>query len=444
MGIYSTDRYFGGTYTNYAAQIPANEAYYAAFGCAHILADCQANDMALFESAIYDDMAEVMSLQEGYQVVNENAFTNVIKKIVEMFKKLVAKIKGIFKSFIAKLDGVFKSGKDLVKKYEKQILKYHNWKEFKVKNIRKPKNNGNTIRDKVDSLFSIHISNNYNIPSTDNTDWPLTTKILGKTEKEISDMDAEDLRIHIIKEGGYLSGVNISNFGELSELVTDHLWDEEDTLDGDDDKISSSFFTTAWIKGVLEDDKWKHDVEKINKNCEDKINKIIDDLKKIDDKLAKEVSDKKINADDRVRVKSGNPRGFNLADSSKTIGKDDRAQSGYKDFELSDAMQNSITDNDTRNKLTDAPNAYRGATYGDIQKYIHALQKVASNEQEVITKVTSEYMSQVKFAITQAKKIWSTAASYSSTTHKEDASYYEALGECAAEQVYQSFEAING
>jgi hypothetical protein len=384
-------------------------------------------------------MNEVMSLQEGYQVVNENAFTNIIKKIVEMFKKLIAKIKGIFKSFIAKLDGVFKSGKDLVKKYEKQILKYHNWKEFKVKNIRKPKNNGNTIRDKVDSLFSIHISNNYNIPSTDNRNWPLTTKILGKTEKEISDMDAEDLRIHIIKEGGYLSGVNISNFGELSELVTDHLWDDEDTLDGDDDKISSSFFTTAWIKGVLEDDKWKKDVEKTNKNCEDKINKIIDDLKKIDDKLAKEVSDKKINADDRVRMKSGNPQGFNLADSSKNIGKDDKAQSGYKDFELSRNTQNMYDDSDL-NKNYNMTSL--GATYGDIQKYIHALQKVASNEQEVITKVTSEYMSQVKFAIAQAKKIWSAAASYSSTTHKEDASYYQALGECAAEQVYSDMESL--
>lgn len=72
------------------------------------------------------------------------------------------------------------------------------------------------------------------------------------------------------------------------------------------------------------------------------------------------------------------------------------------------------------------------------------MQKVASNEQEVVTKVTSEYMSQIKFAMAQAKKIWTSAAAYSSTTHKEDASYYEALGECAAEQVYQSFEAISG
>ena len=100
MGIYTSNRFVGEAY-DYAAEIPANEAYDAAFGCAHIMADNQTNDMALFESAIYSDMNEIMSLQEGTQVVNENAFSNVIKKIVEMFKKLLAKIKGIFKAFLA-------------------------------------------------------------------------------------------------------------------------------------------------------------------------------------------------------------------------------------------------------------------------------------------------------------------------------------------------------
>ena len=127
MGIYTSNRYFGYDVPEYSAQIPANEAYNAAFGCAQILADCQTNDMALFESTIYSDMNEVMSIQEGYQVVNENAFTDIIKKIVEMFKKLVAKIKGIFNAFIAKIGGFAKNGKDLVKKYEKQILTHHHW-----------------------------------------------------------------------------------------------------------------------------------------------------------------------------------------------------------------------------------------------------------------------------------------------------------------------------
>jgi hypothetical protein len=443
MGIFSSDRYFGG-YQDYASEIPANEAYGAAFGCAHVLADCQANDMVMFESAIYDDMMEVISIQEGTMVINENAFTNVIKKIVEMFKKLIAKIKGIFKSFIAKLDGLFKSGKDLVKKYEKQIIKYSNWKEFKLPKIRRPKNKGESIRDKIQECFTLKISNDYNIPSSDVTDWALSTKILDKTAKEIDDMDTEDLKLHILKEGGYVKP-SISDLKDFSENVTEYIWDDEDTLDGDDDNISSSFFSAAWIKGVLNDDKWISDVEKANKNIEDKINKIIDDLKKIDDKIAKEIQDKKLGAEDRVRVNTNDKEGIKLADHNKKIGKDDRASSAYKDFSLSGNIRNDLDHGqDTSRKMNDEKESsnYRGSTYQDIQKYVHALQKVASNEQEVITKVTSEYLAQVKFASAQAKKIWSAAASYSSTTHKEHYSYYAALGECAAYDVYEYMEAL--
>ena len=438
MGIFSSDRYFGG-YQDYASEIPANEAYGAAFGCAHVLADCQANDMVMFESAIYDDMMEVMSIQEGTMVINENAFTNVIKKIVEMFKKLIAKIKGIFKSFIAKLDGLFKSGKDLVKKYEKQIIKYSNWKEFKLPKIRRPKNKGESIRDKIEECFTLKISNDYVIPSIDTTDWAQKITILKKTVKEIDDMDTEDLKLHILKEGEYVKP-SISDLKDFSENVTEYIWDDEDTLDGDDDNISSSFFSAAWIKGVLNDDKWISDVEKANKNIEDKINKIIDDLKKIDDKIAKEIQDKKLGAEDRVRVSNT----IKLADKTQKIGKDDRASSAYKDFSLSGNNKTYGSDNDSSKKMNDQKedSTVRGSTYQDIQKYVHALQKVASNEQEVITKVTSEYLAQVKFASAQAKKIWSAAASYSSTTHKEHYSYYAALGECAAYDVYEYMEAL--
>ena len=426
MGIYSANRFSSIPY-DYASDIPANEAYGAAFGCAHVLADCQANDMALFESAIWDDMHEVMSIQEGVEVLNENALTGVIKKIIEMFKKLIAKIKGIFKSFIAKLNGLFKSGKDLVKQYEKQILKYSNWKEYKIKGIRRPKGGKASIMGDINSLFSIKISNDYKIPDYALTDAYSKAKILDKTAKEIDDMDAEDLKNHILSHGDAYLGGKIKDIKDLSEEVTDELYDEEDTIDGDDDNITSSFFTAEWIKGVLQADKWVKDTEKINKNCTDKIDKIIDDLKKIDDKIAKEVIDKKYKDDARVRIDTS----IKLADSSKAIGKDDKAQSAYKDFKLTDEYSDG-------SKL--GARGVGGSTYPDIQKYVHALQKVASNEQEVITKVTGEYMTQVKFAISQARKLWTSAAAYTSTQHKEHASYYQAVGESAAESMYSYME----
>ena len=152
MGIYTSNRYLYNEAYDWASEIPANEAYDAAFGCAHILADCQANDMALFEHAIYSDFAEVKAVQEGVGYVNENAFTDIIKKIVEMFKKLLAKIKGIFSAFLAKLTGAFKNGKDLVKKYEKQIIKYANWKDFKCKGVRVPKSGKENIVSSINNI----------------------------------------------------------------------------------------------------------------------------------------------------------------------------------------------------------------------------------------------------------------------------------------------------
>ena len=457
MGIYTSNRYFGYDVPDYAAQIPANEAYDAAFGCAHIIADCQANDMALFESTIYSDMNEVMSLQEGYQVVNENAFTNVIKKIVEMFKKLIAKIKGIFNAFIAKLGGFAKNGKDLVKKYEKQILKYSNWKEFKVK-VRRPKGKSTDIIGLINENIKI-VGNTLNNPAryTMNTTGAVDLSAAGGEssstvehyEKFLHDKDTEDIKDALLKL--YVKADKSYDYKDFSTELTDEIYEDEEVWDGDDDKISSSSFTTEWIKGVLMDTKLKTNSEKCASNLEKAINVIIDNLNKTHDNLAKKMSDTA--ATGRVDVSSAMSFGAG-ADNSKD------AHYSKKSYDFNHATSKKHISEDEYNKLsdksgwteTDDKDTSKGYDKGTdsgvkselVQKGIQCMQKVASNEQEVVTKVTSEYMSQIKFAMAQAKKIWTAAAAYSSTTHKEDASYYEALGECAAEQVYQSFEAING
>lgn len=429
MGIYTSNRYLGEAY-DYAAEIPANEAYDAAFGCAHILADCQANDMALFESAIYSDMAEVMSLHEGVQVVNENAFTDVIKKIVEMFKKLLAKIKGIFKAFLAKLAGAFKNGKDLVKKYEKQIVKYSNWKDLKIKGIRKPKSGKESIKGAIyggsSAAFDFKITEAYTIKPAINTDPDkIYTPTIGGnqyTTSKINDMDSEDLKMALLKT--YINrGISVSDFKELSENVSDFLYQEEDTLDGEDDKISSSTFTSAWVKGVLMDDKWESEVNKTNENLDKIINKIIDDLNKTHDNLAKFIVNNSEN--DRVMFKGTGTKAVDFRNNTNAIDKDQKAgDSKAGDFE------------------SGAGTSGANVKAGELQKCIQACQKVASNEQEVITKVTAEYMAQVKFAMGQARKIWVAAAAWSSNTHKESVEYYQALGEAAEEQFYTNMEAI--
>jgi len=426
MGIYTNNRYFGEAY-DYAAEIPANEAYDAAFGCAHIMADNQANDMALFESAIYDDMAEVMSLQEGTQIVNENAFSNVIKKIVEMFKKLLAKIKGIFNAFLAKLAGAFKNGKDLVKKYEKQIIKYSNWKDLKIKGIRKPKK-GDDIQSTLASVFNFKLSTSYEISGdVSSEDSVLRNPGLGdnlKTPKQIKEADSDDIKLAMVKKA-YISGPSISDYKELDTDIKDYIYDEEDTLDGEDDIKSASYFSKPWIKTVLSDDKWEHNIQKDADKMDKVINKIIDDLNKTDDAVAKFM----VNKDNSEKSLASDLGAHSFSDVKDRSGVN-------KDTTVSSHVKTDLTGS------TGVSKDYAKTTNENIQKAIHALQTLASNEQEVITKVTSLYMENIKFATAQARKIWTAAAAWSSTTHKESVEYYQALGEAAAEQFYMNMESI--
>lgn len=411
MGIYTSNRFFNESVHDYAAEIPANEAYNAVFGCAQIFADCKRNDMTLFESAICSDMSEVMSLHEGVEVVNENAFTDIIKKIVEMFKKLLAKIKGIFNAFLAKLAGAFKNGKDLVKKYEKQIIKYSNWKGLKIKGIRKPKS---AIKNALAATFNINeVKTSYKLPNyediSENADW---TDIEGfGSINKVKDAEASELKAAIAKK--YINGVNFSDYADISTEVKDHLYDDEDTLDGEDDIKSGSFFSADWIKGVLNDDKWEKDIKKTSDKLEKKINTIISDLNKADDNIAK------------FRVEKGDNAYSNMK------GRDLKNDDGSK----ADTSVDSVEE-------PKRPLGGKGMYAEKAQKCVQCLQTIASNEQEVISKITSLYLEEIKFATAQARKVWTAGAAWSSGVHKEAVEYYNALGESAAEQFYSNMEAL--
>ena len=422
MGIYTSNRYLNEAH-DWASEIPANEAYDAAFGCAHILADCQANDMALFEHAIYNDFAEVRAVQEGVGYVNENAFTNVIKKIVEMFKKLLSKIKGIFSAFLAKLTGAFKNGKDLVKKYEKQIIKYSNWKDFKCKGILKP--NSEDIIDSINTLFKYNetsVGVNADIyrlylENDKNTLGSNFNNVFGtKDVDKVNDMDAEDIKNKLLPNYLSASGKTFDDITEIHQNIQDTLYnDSEKEINGEDDKVSGSFFSKKWIKSVLNDDKWEKNVKKFNERLEKNINTIIDNLNKADDDLAKWINK---NPDKKLSINKSNDKRFADSDNGKI-------------------KKNSNFD------WTDTGVTATKVSTEAVQKTIHVLQKVAGNEQEVITKVTAEYMTQVKFAMAQARKVWTAAAAWSSGVHKESVEYVNAVAECAAEQFYTNMESVH-
>lgn len=89
---------------------------------AHDMAEIQADAQikALQESGASE--AEIEEVRENYTVVMEGAAKDMYDKLVQMLKNLWAKIKGYFKSMVRFFEGLTKSGKDFVKKYEKDLL----------------------------------------------------------------------------------------------------------------------------------------------------------------------------------------------------------------------------------------------------------------------------------------------------------------------------------
>lgn len=417
MGLYTnTSRWSGVNAYPYSDEIAANESYDAAFGCARIMMDIQQNDMACFEAAIKDDVREVMAYNEGVSYVNENAFTDVLKKIVDMFKKLIAKIKGIIKSFIVKLTGAFRDSKKMVQKYQKQIVNYTNWTGFKVKNIRVPKQN-DVITDIQSKLDIKGNKSCYNINFDRKNE-----NLYGMSIEKINngDYDKETIRLNIIKEGGYFSGVadkisSAENVDEIKEVVYDEIWEDKDDID-DDTVKSGSYFVSSWIKQTLENsDKTIKEIRKKEKKLNDWIDKIITELNKANDDLSKVILDKK-----DVETK-------NISVKGSTFSGGDRYDKSSVSHDINDA------DSTTRSRLFNAEN---------VQKIIRAAQTIASNEQEVITMNMSIYMESVKFAIAEARKIWTAAAAWSSGVHKESYEYINALVECTEEEFYSNMENI--
>lgn len=409
MGIFTnSDRTNIGS-VDYAELIPANESYGCALGAAQALIDVYNNDMALFEAAIASDFSEVAAVNEGATIVavNEGA-KEILTKVIEMFKKLLAKIKGIFEAFIAKLSSHCKDNKKLYDKYKNKITGANGWKDFKVK-VRKPKNND--IRSAIDDTFSYKITEGENGLTTYNyTGTTIMDLEFAKLEKS-DGYDSEEIKEKIMK-ARLNASVGSKIDGDMKNMEEEYmnlLFDEEEL----EDEWSLGDITGLWVGGLLADgNKWETIVKKGNDKLTRCISKIINQLEKIKSDVTKKYLDK-----------DGHDSGEHSS----------RAITVAKDLSVT------TNDYDGQNggvKLLNTKNAYESEL-----KKISALQRVASNEQEVITKFTNTYMNAVKFALAQARKVWTSAAAYVST-HNEGAEFYQAVGETYAYNFISEMEAV--
>ena len=407
MGIFTSNTLSSISGVDYS-DLPALEGYDAVTGCATAMLEVHQNDMALFNAAIMEDFKEVAAMNEGVTVLNESA-SDVLNKIKEIFKKLLQKIKGIFNAFIAKLSQTFGSAESVYNKYKKQISAYNKWGKFEVKKFREVKGKNSVLAKLADVG---RYAKTFSYIST-STGW--FGNDLTKESIDIDDVN-KGLIKNRIADASLKSNLD-DDFKNMDVAFMDAVYEDEDTKD--DWNVSD--ILGGNIGTLLEKNagkKFKENIEAANKNLNDVISKIIEDL----DKEALKIND---------AAGAANRKETDKAEyTSKIIG----AGSGNMD-------------NNGKQKYTKTTSELGGSVTGskELSQSIANLQKIAAQEQTLITSFTSARLKATKFAIAQARRVWSSAAAYSSIEHKnEGVELYTAIGEAAEYDFISDMESICG
>lgn len=455
MGIYSSNRMSGIGYNmvDYTSMVEADQSYNDITGCAMACLEAQQNDLALFNATITNDFTEVRYFQEGYSVLNESA-SGILGKIKEIFLKLLAKIKGIFKAFLAKLSGVFRSNKGLYDQYKDTISKYHSWKGFKVKKYRNMKDAGSDPTKKISNAVEynvetmIYSTTKYNDDTTEGHE-KISTFM---TASENDTLDNEDIAEFLIDSrlvNKTFAGKLNSDLSNVTEELMDYVYDDEETKD---DWNGSDILNGIIGRVLYQGEKIETEVKKENTNLERCINKIINELNREQSKITKAISDK-----------SGSYQGvkLNISNTEKYKGTLTRTDEKYTINKLNDGYikkngkyyhkkgDDIDPDNNTEVESTEALSSEEKTSYTDkaalegISKAVSVLQRIASEEQTFITKLTTARLTATKFLISQARRVWSSAAAFASTEHKNEGyEFYSAFGEASVYEFMTDMESI--
>ena len=452
MGIYSGTR-IGENYGYPDFEVATNENYDCTTGVAMALIDIQQNDLALFEAAICSDMGELSAMNEGYEVINEAA-SDIFKKIKELFLKLIEKIKGIFKAFMAKFNGIFMDCKQLYNKYNKTIAKNTNWKNFKVKDFRDKKSaySNKNILEAIEEVGTYAYKTS---GQTDNlyefADFHGDQVLIGSIKaSEVYDkdnhIDAEDITDALIT-ARFSSALKdeVSDSGDLNDInkgFLDVIFEDAESKDGDDDWSTSDILHGVIGDILQEGDKNTHKIEQGNNKLEGTLKSLVNKVDKEAQKVIKAVSNMRLGKDAEytqtsVKLADAGQRGRAKKSATATS----RVVTGAEDNKMrrhntpdsqtrkfkSSGKEVKMYDNDTERSTTTAKNL---ESMENIERLAGFYQRCATTEQTLVTKITGARLNAIKFAVGQARKIWSSAAAYASVDHKNESyEYYTAVGE---------------
>ena len=196
----------------------------------------------------------------------------------------------------------------------------------------------------------------------------------------------------------------------------------------DKDEWTAAEIITTYAGSVLkEGDKFKTLIEDIANNLSKTISKVINLL----DKEAKKVYD--YTGDMNIPDKKDNATYISKKISATTDDNNSKRKGtvGISDIE---GKKGYIL-------------GYDGTTKDNVVKRLNntvgKLQKIAAQEQTLITSLNSATINATKFLLSQARRVWSSAAAYSSREHKNEGyEFYSAIGEATAYDFMTDMEAI--
>jgi hypothetical protein len=420
MGIYSNTRY--DNLGDYNVDVAANESYNCVTGCAMALIEGYQNDFALFESAIHSDMAEIAAVNEGYEVINEGA-KEIWSKLKEIFTKLLAKIKGIFKSFIAKISGVFADSAALHKKYGPVISKNSNWKNFKAK-VRPFKGSGADVVGYINDKGTYKYRDCYWFNQT--TGGKVGDINVSDIVKKDSDIDQDDIYSAVVSASLSDDLKNAINGGDINDIgkeFMDIVFDDEEVKDD----WSSGEILHSYIGDLLKDaTKNEEKIKKCNANMESTIEKIIKQINKEAENVSKALSNNRLNG------KTGTKSPDEYKPHKTVVG-------GGKESDKFKGSASTVRDTATSAGTT----AKTADSIEIVERLAGFWQRYANAEQAVINKLTAARLGAYKFAITQARRVFSSAAAYASVDHKNESyDYYTAIGEAVEYDTLSDLQAI--
>lgn len=284
------------------AELVANESYFGVVGCYSAIEECAMNEHTIFESIIGRDFAEVYAemgvIEEStFESLNESAIGDALGKVAAFFKKIGEKIMGILKSFRDRIVATFiRDGKELVKKYDKQITKKINTNKmtkfsFKMYDrVNKDENGSNAIQNAFDrsDLGKKLIENNEKL--TKNLDKLDNTMPEGSTPPDII---KEDIILDLKDKCCSDLAKTTTTFKDMKKDMIDAYKDTETEKDGLD---SSSY---SEIKEILQN---YSDMKKFLEKNETAVKKYYGDMVK-----KAESAQKKINS---AMTKSGANKTF--------------------------------------------------------------------------------------------------------------------------------------